>query len=342
MPLHGVGEVGSTGEEPVRCERLAAFRLGQRLLARQAPSLLLFDEVEDLFNDGSDLREALFSRRGGQRGSRVYIHRLLETTPVPTLWTTNSLLSLGSAVVRRMTCVVEIDAPPPRVRAQVWRRELARNGVVLAETEVEDLARRFETPPALAATAARAARLAGGGASNARWAVSGMARALGRETPPEAHAGAPFAPDIANADFDLGRLVERLSCPEVPKGFSLCLHGPPGTGKSLFVRYLADRMGIEVMERRASDLFSMWVGETEKKIARAFAEARRRGAFLVFDEADTLLGDRRLASHSWEVSQVNEMLTWMECHDFPIACTTNLSERLDEASLRRFTFRLRL
>jgi SpoVK/Ycf46/Vps4 family AAA+-type ATPase len=61
---------------------------------------------------------------------------------------------------------------------------------------------------------------------------------------------------------------------------------------------------------------------------------------LVFDEADSFLADRTGAQRSWEVTQVNEMLTWMESHPLPFVCTTNLMERLDAASLRRFTFKL--
>ena len=96
------------------------------------------------------------------------------------------------------------------------------------------------------------------------------------------------------------------------------------------------------MQKRASDLMSMWVGETERNIAEAFAGARDAEAFLVFDEADSLLADRRLAARNWEVTQVNEMLTWMESHPFPVAFTTNFRERLDPATLRRFTFKIAL
>ena len=65
-------------------------------------------------------------------------------------------------------------------------------------------------------------------------------------------------------------------------------------------------------------------------------------SFLVFDEADSLLADRRLAERSWEVSQVNEMLTWMENHPLPFACTTNFGRHLDPATLRRFVFKVTL
>src|SRR4029077_19552170 len=100
-------------------------------------------------------------------------------------------------------------------------------------------------------------------------------------------------------------------------------------------------MGSQVLQRRASDLLDMFVGGTERNIADAFAEARDTNAFLVFDEADSLLLDRADAVRSWEISQVNEMLTWMEQHALPFACTTNLPDRLDRASLRRFLVKVR-
>ena len=95
------------------------------------------------------------------------------------------------------------------------------------------------------------------------------------------------------------------------------------------------------MERRFSDLSSMWLGELEKAIAAAFEEAADLRAFLVLDEVDSLLRDRRAAQQSWEVTQVNEMLTRMERHPCPFACTTNAPELLDAAAARRFLFKVR-
>ena len=59
-----------------------------------------------------------------------------------------------------------------------------------------------------------------------------------------------------------------------------------------------------------------------------------------FDEADSFLRSRIQARHSWEVTAVNEMLTWMESHPLPFICTTNLMDAIDEAALRRFVFKL--
>jgi transitional endoplasmic reticulum ATPase len=47
------------------------------------------------------------------------------------------------------------------------------------------------------------------------------------------------------------------------------------------------------------------------------------------------------AQHSWEITQVNEMLTQMERYPYPFVCTTNAVELLDAAAARRFLFKVR-
>lgn len=337
VPLHAVTEADEGGDEPTREERLSGWRLAQSLTAA-APALLLLDEAEDLFAEGRDGFGEM------RRASRVFMHRLLEGTPTPTVWTVNDLGALSPAVRRRMTCCLELRVPPAPVRAALWRRLAAAEQVTLPPADAEALARAFAAPPALARSALRAARLAGGDSARVRQVLLGTARALlGRHGVEVAdhRLAAPCDPALLNADLDLATLAERLARPDAPRAVSLLLSGPPGSGKSLFARHLAARMGLEVIERRASDLLDPYLGGTEKAIAAAFAQARECGAFLVFDEADSLLGDRAGATRSWEVSQVNEMLTWMEAHPLPFACTTNLPERLDPASLRRFLLKAR-
>ena len=93
--------------------------------------------------------------------------------------------------------------------------------------------------------------------------------------------------------------------------------------------------------RQASDLVSKYVGETEQNMARMFAEAEAEQSVLLLDEADSFLRNRRLAERSYEISEVNEMLQGMERFAGLFICTTNLFEELDEAALRRFTFKIR-
>jgi hypothetical protein len=63
--------------------------------------------------------------------------------------------------------------------------------------------------------------------------------------------------------------------------------------------------------------------------------------FVRADEADSFLRDRRGALRSWEVTTVNEFLQQLEQHRGVVACTTDLYRDLDEASLRRFVFKVR-
>ena len=340
--LFGVGEANERGLEPAGDERLAELCLAQNLLGEDRRAVLLLDEMQDILACHS-MPEWLFPESGRRwRGSsRVFLNRLLERTPVPTLWTTTDARHVDSSILRRMVFAVEMRLPPPRIRAGIWSRQLARHGIEASAAQARSLAVEFDATPGVAEGAAAAGELGSGGFDMVRRSVKGLSRVL-RCYRPAAGAGAvDFDPKLLNTDVDLADLADRLERGG-ERRLSLCLQGPPGTGKSAFVRYLAGRMDLDVVHRRASDLFDMYVGQSERNIAEAFAEARDNGAFLVFDEADSLLADRRGAHRIWEISQVNEMLTWMESHPLPFACTTNFAKRLDGATLRRFIFKITL
>ena len=343
--LYSVGEEDERGRDPDRRERLQELRLAQRLLAPSRGSILLFDEMEDILSDPSS-GWMPFSPNGfsylRSSGSKVFLNRILECTPVPTLWTSNAAREICQTVLRRMTFTLELRKPPCRVRERIWGRELVRHGIKATEEDTRSLAKEFDVTPGVASSAIAGASLCGGDLTAVRLGVRSLSRVISGEKPPE-NQGPPERFDLAlvRADIDPVDFADRI-VKSGGKHFSLCLQGPPGTGKSAFVRYLAERLGLQVTQKRASDLMSMWVGQTEQRIAAAFAEARAEGSILVFDEADSLLADRRGAVRSWEVSQVNEMLTWMESHPLPFACTTNFGENLDPATLRRFTFKIAL
>lgn len=336
--LHAVGEADDDGDEPSRFERLQQLRLGQRLLSDQGNSLILFDEMEDLF---AGIDSGIFGLSLRRTGSKVHINRLLENNPVPTLWTTNNISDCDPAFLRRISFTLELRTPPVSVRSRIWEKLAEQHRVPLPKELCLELAHSMEDAPALADSALRAVRITRGGADDVKLAASAISRAVrGGHNPLAAPSSVRFKPELANADHDLALITERfVACGPANTG-GLCLSGPPGTGKSAFARYLAARMEMPVIERRASDLLDRYVGGSERNIADAFAEARDTSAFLVFDEADSLLGARDGATHRWEISQVNEMLTWMENHPLPFACTTNLVEQLDPATARRFSLKI--
>jgi hypothetical protein len=154
--------------------------------------------------------------------------------------------------------------------------------------------------------------------------------------------------DALHTDLPTSDIISALKAREKdfpdgrrPLPANIMFWGLPGTGKTEFAKYIAQELGKELLVKRMSDLQSMWVGETEKKIAAAFDEADREGAVLFLDEADSLILDRKTASRSWESSQTNEVLTQMENFKGICICCTNLLDGLDEAALRRFTWKIK-
>ncbi|MEA3061637.1 MAG: hypothetical protein QOJ94_1418 [Sphingomonadales bacterium] len=336
--LYGICEEDEEGEEPTRFQRLHALRRAQRLLAPRGDCLLLFDEMEDLF---SDARE---TAGGGRRaGSKVFVNRLFEDNPVPTLWTSNAADALDSAHLRRMSFILRMDHPPARARARIVARAAEAEGTSAAASGLLALAGREPETASVARVAFRTAALAGGGAADAEAAGRSLILGLrGRRAFAPPTGGETLDLALYECDRDLASLVERVTAPGAPRDFSLLLTGPPGTGKTALAAHLAERLDRPLAVRRASDLLSKWVGETEANIADAFADAREAGAVLLFDEADSLLLDRADAQRSWEITQVNELLTWMDAHPLPFVAATNFARRLDPAALRRFVFKVEL
>ena len=122
---------------------------------------------------------------------------------------------------------------------------------------------------------------------------------------------------------------------------SLCFYGAPGTGKTALAEHIAQALERPLLIKQASDLMSKYVGETEQHMAAMFREAEAEKAVLLLDEADSFLQDRRGAQRTYEVTEVNEMLQGMERFAGIFICTTNLLDSLDQAALRRFTFKIK-
>jgi transitional endoplasmic reticulum ATPase len=141
-----------------------------------------------------------------------------------------------------------------------------------------------------------------------------------------------------NTSVDVNSMIDGL---KNHRRATFCFHGAPGTGKTALAKHMAEQLGMKLTVKRASDITSRFLGESERNIAKMFREASDENTILLLDEADTFLLDRREAKHSWEISAVNEMLTWMEDFDGIFICTTNLMEKLDQAALRRFAFKVR-
>ena len=329
LSLYSVAEQDEQGKEPSRRERMDGLRMLQEILAGDPNAAIMLDEAEDVFG----------SLRGYSKGptSKVYMNRMLEGSRQPVFWLTNDAASMDPAFLRRMTYCLEMRELPVAVRLAISQKECRRKKLKVNGAELAKMVQEFDLPPGVFSNAVNVASLAGGKLDVVRQVVGASEKLLGirrnRVKPPDT-----FELDLIQADVPLAQIASNIKI-SGRRDFSFCLSGPPGTGKSEFARWLARDLNMEVLFKRASDLLSKWVGGTEENIAAAFREAEAQQKMLVFDEADSLIYSRREARTSWEVSHVNEMLTWMERHPLPFICTTNLAEKVDDAAFRRFTFK---
>ena len=317
--------------------RLRAYKVAQSFFA-QKELLLMFDEIEDVFSNDADFS---FFRPSRQK-NKGWINRMLESNAIPTIWITNDVRAINRAVVRRFDMSIELPIPPKEKRQEILQNYSAD---LLSQEAIKKIAKEAHIAPALISRAAKvvgSVREETADTSKAfEQVINSTLKAQGHReiTMQNDELALPesYDPSLINTTIDLQKMVDGIR--NVPSA-RLCFYGVPGTGKSAFGKYLAERLDRPFLLKKGSDLISMWVGGTEKNIAAAFKEAKDEGAILVFDEVDSFLQDRRSAKQSWEVTQVNEMLVQMENYEGIFIATTNLMDGLDQASLRRFDMKL--
>lgn len=327
----GVDELDGEPQRPDR--RLRSLRIAGTLL-RSRRAFLVFDEFEDVSPPDAGL-----GGRGLAHMCKGFLNHVLESNRLPTFWITNAPAAIAPAFLRRFDLVLGLPNPP---RAQ-RRRAIARVAPHLREETIERLVSSSTVTPAIIARAVGVAACMQSGADTSealdRWVGLAVEGTLKAQAAPPLSTGqtGPYRADYVNTDRDLDGLVAGLG--RTGEG-RLLIHGPPGTGKSAFGRFVAEKTGRALLVKRSSDLLDSLVGRTEQRIAEAFAEARTENAVLVLDEIDSFLGTRAGSQRMWEVTLTNEMLTQLEAFDGIFIATTNRLDSLDPACLRRFDAKL--
>lgn len=317
--------------------RLSRLLASERALTGR--TVLLYDDAEELFESGGPWN----GFRAEPKAPRSWLFRALEQNRSPVIWTVRDPSSVDTGTLRRFAMVVELPALDESRRLALWHREAAG---AEQEPALRRLARRLLSSPAEIATAARTARVVDGGRFDPATAEAileaNLKAAAGTAPLPLRATGSDYLPDALNTSAYLGAIAAQLagSFASDTHGVTLCLHGPSGTGKSQWVRHLAERLGRQLHVQRVADIESKWVGESEKAVARAFDRAEREGAVLLFDEADSFLRARDEATRRFEVTLTNEFLQLLEEARSIVACTTNCFDALDPAVLRRFDLKI--
>jgi transitional endoplasmic reticulum ATPase len=124
-----------------------------------------------------------------------------------------------------------------------------------------------------------------------------------------------------------------------PKG--ILLYGPPGCGKTLLARAVATESEANFITIKGPEVFSKWVGESEKAIREVFRKARMAAPSVVFfDEMDSLVPRRGLGFGDSGVSErvISQLLTEMDgivaLEDIVVIAATNRPDIVDPAVLR--------
>ncbi|MGO8692654.1 MAG: AAA family ATPase [Rectinemataceae bacterium] len=306
--------------------------------------VLIIDEADELLN----LEPGLFSPQsdGIKKGM---INDFLDGSDARMIFISNASERIPDSIIRRFSFHLAFDDFSPVRRLKIWN-SLCKGESPFTASERQVLAGRYRANPSrirqvldvcgsLAAdsdSGIEPFRVAQEMLERSDELMYGMPRKVNES---QSHYDARFL----NIGMPVETLLRSLEAwkerfRENERGLNLLFYGAPGTGKTAFGRYLAGHLGLYPVIRRASDLLGPFVGMTERAIRDAFTEAE--GAVLIIDEADSFLSERQTATHGWERSRTNEILTAMESFKGLFIASTNLRSVLDSASFRRFTFKI--
>jgi SpoVK/Ycf46/Vps4 family AAA+-type ATPase len=289
---------------------------------------------------------------------KSWINQFLTENRVPMIWISNSINNMEESTRRRFSFSIKFNPKTEEELKNIWINQVKKLEIkVLSNDDISYLVKKFNVSPGAIELASKNLNLSRKNLSREK-VLSQLDIILNAHQELIDKKKSSFLNEITpfydlkylTSDVNLFDMIETLRSFEKNKNHlnsmipnqNILLSGPPGVGKSELCKYIAKELEKPLILKRASDLLSKFVGESEQQIAEAFKEASDSGSILFIDEVDSLLQDRSNAHRSWEVSQVNEILTWLENHKTICLMATNYLHKTDSALLRRMNFKIKL
>jgi len=341
-------------EKSLSLFRYRALTACQRMIDTKK-SLIIVDEADSVLNSEPEFFAFSPVAEKGQ------INKLLDDSVAFIIWITNRYHGIDDSTKRRFDYSIGFDKLSFEQRKVIWQMSIRKHRLArcFSDADIDTLASDYEISAGGIDIALRSASRVYR-KNRSRKGIMGIVENIikahvkildQKQDKNIKKAGSPeYSLDGLHIKSDVNAtvlIIDRFNKQwsqtnensEV-RNMNLLLYGPPGTGKTEFAKYIARRTNRRLIIKRASDLLSCYVGETEKLIRNAFEEAEKDKAILFIDEADSFLGTREHAAHSWEISFVNEFLTNMETFRGMLICATNFKYIVDSAAIRRFNIKL--
>ncbi|MBU2051448.1 MAG: ATP-binding protein, partial [Gammaproteobacteria bacterium] len=252
--LFEVSSENSQGEPMAGKHRLRSYSAAQCFFAKHR-ALIVFDEIEDVFNDGCNF----LGLNSTAQTHKAWVNRMLEDSSLPTFWLSNCIEGMDRAFIRRFDMIIELPVPTRNQREKILTQEcsdLIDSSTISRIAESESLAPAVVTRAASVVRCIRGELGEGPSAKAFEQIISSTLKAQGHKPSRKNDANRlpeVYDPYFINADSDLAAIATGI----IRSGAGrLCLFGPPGTGKTAFGRWLATKMDVPLIVKRASDLVS--------------------------------------------------------------------------------------
>lgn len=296
------------------------------------------------------------------------VHSRRDGAMVLVLATTSNVEAINPAARRcgRLDVEIEIPVPNPEARAAILQRHVARVASDVQPDELRTLANQCHgfvgsDLASLVAKAAlhatnEAAKTSPAPASEIRLKLGDIQQVFGLVKPSAMREVLIECPNVrwsdiggqADLKLQLKQAIEwPLTHPErftrlgiqPPRG--ILMFGPPGCSKTMIAKALATESHVNFLSIKGPELFSMWVGESEKAVRDLFRKARTVApAIIFFDEIDAIGGERAGSGAGSSVKErvLAQLLTEMDgvnaLQNVTIVAATNRPDLIDTALMR--------